>query len=99
MALPTAEDLRALLNAARDCGVTRLRITPDGGIEAEMAPATAVRMVDEINRAAPLAEDPLDVIRRETGAGTKQSAVDMLDVLASGGRFVQVGSGDPTQGS
>jgi hypothetical protein len=98
MELPKAEDLRALLAAARDCGVTRFKLTADGGLDFEMAASTpAERVVDEINRGAPLGEDPLDIVRREAAAGNKMPARDMLEVLASGGRFVPTGGGDPTQ--
>lgn len=97
LALPNAEELHTLLLAARDCGVTRLKISPDG-VEVEMAPVSpGMRLVEEINSSAPLREDPLAIIRREAAAGNKLPAQDMLEVLASGGRFVQVGSGDPTQ--
>jgi hypothetical protein len=95
MELPKPEELRALLTAARDCGVTRLRVSPDGGIEADMAPSASVAFADHSDR-APL-EDPLDILRREAAAGNKMPARDMLEVLASGGRFVPTSSGDPTQ--
>jgi hypothetical protein len=98
MDLPKAEDLRALLEAARACGVTRLKITPDGGVEAELAQATLGEvLIEQIDRGDPAGEDPLDIIRREAAAGNKMPARDMLEVLASGGRFVPTGGGDPTR--
>lgn len=96
MDLPKADDLRALLAAARDCGVTKLRITPDGGIDAELTPLhPGVQMVEEINRGAPI-EDPVDVIRRDAAARTKQPVRDLLDMLANGTRLVDTGNPDPT---
>jgi hypothetical protein len=103
MDLPKADDLRALLAAARESGISSLKITPEGGLEVTFAPvefqSVGSRLIEEVNRAAPIPEDPLDVIRREVGAGNKLPPADMLDVLAAGGRFMSVTSGDPTQGS
>jgi hypothetical protein len=92
MAFPSAEELRALLSAARDAGCTHLKISPTG-IEAEFAPKSVLQ---EINETVPLAFDPLDIVRREVAAQTKTSAVDLFDVVASGGRIVDAGNPDPT---
>jgi len=100
MNLPSAEEVRAVLTAARDCGVTRLKITlgPNPVFEAEMAPTSdGERILEKINRAAPLDDDPLAIVRREVAAGNKMPARDLLDLIANGTRVVPVGSGDPTQ--
>lgn len=95
MDLPDPEHLRALLTVARECGVTRLSI---GTFEAELSPLPAgVEVVRAINRGAPLAEDPLDVVRREAGSASRLPVRDLLDVLANGGRLVEIIAADPTQ--
>lgn len=99
MPLPSAEEFRALLTAARDCGVTRVKFSEgDNALEVELAAVSpGERIVEKLNSGGHLDEDPMTVIRREAAAGNKMPARDMLDHLVSGGRFVQV-SGDPTQG-
>lgn len=100
MNLPSAEEVRAVLTAARDCGVTRLKITlgPDSVFEAEMAAASdGERIIEKINRGAPLNDDPLAIVRREVAAGTRMPARDLLDLVANGTRVIPVGGGDPTQ--
>lgn len=98
MDLPKADDLRAIFEAARASGVTRLKIHPDGAIDVELAAEQAgERVVAAINAASPL--DPLDVIRATAGRqvppnGREQP--DILDVIASGGRLVEIGNPDPT---
>ncbi len=98
MPLPTAEQFRALLTAARDCGVTKCEFAPDGSIRFEMAPVSpGERVVNEIN-AATAGQDPLDVIRRQVSSGNELPPVrDLLDLVANGARVVQVGNGDPTR--
>ena len=93
MGLPTAEELRGLLQAARDCGVQRLRVGP---LDVTFHPKS---VVEEINQAAPLPAsqpDPLDIIRRNGTADARREPADILEALASGARLVETDNPDPT---
>ena len=95
MQLPKADDWRAFLLAARENGVTRLRVTPST-IEADLAPATPPSLVDAINKAAPLPEDPISIVRgtvRPTGAA---ELPDILEAMSEGGHIVETITPDPT---
>lgn len=105
MDLPKAADLRDIFAAARENGVTHLRI---GAFEVKLAPQAAVAArpgvdaVAAINGAAPLPEDPLDVVRRQAGIETDKAqrppkGDEILDMLGNGARFIPVGGpADPT---
>lgn len=88
--LPDPDQLRAVLTAARDTGVAVLDLP--GLLRVEFAPREGAPAPERIARAG----DPLDIIRDAVRTGNVQPAQDMIDHLAMGGRFVQVGSGDPT---
>ena len=99
---PKASQITAVLKAARDLGVTKLKI---GDFEAEWAGPPipealpdGAALVAAINRAAPLPRDPLEIIREENGReARKLNGRDALEVLASGGRLTINDSGDPTE--
>lgn len=98
MGLPSAEEFRALLTAARDCGVTRCEFGADGSVRFEMAaPTPGERVVQQINAASPTG-DPLDIIRRGAANGQEMPPVrDLLDLIANGARVIPAGNGDPTR--
>jgi hypothetical protein len=101
--LPKAEDLAAIFKAARDAGVTRLRI---GALEATLAPYSQADIVAAINRENPIpkgppgapAQDPFAAIRGRVNEATDERP-DVLDALANGARLVAPIDGDPTQPS
>jgi len=105
VALPDPVQLAAVLKAARENGVTHLRV---GTFECDMAP---LGVVEAINRVAPLPADPFDTIRQAAAGGIGaadaararqaqalaggESRPDILQALADGARLVN--TGDPTQ--
>lgn len=95
MQLPSADELRAIFRAAREEGITRLRLTADG-LEADVSLVTPADMVAEINKRAPLPPDPLAVVTGAARATENREPADVLDVLASGARLVETGNPDPT---
>ena len=99
MSLPSAEEFRALMSAARDCGVTRVKFSDGAGtdLEVELAPASpGERVVQQINASA--GADPLDLIRRSAAEGQLMPPVrDLLDLIANGVRVIPTGDGDPTR--
>lgn len=109
MALPNAEELRAVLAVSREYGVTHLRI---GGLEVRLAPPQpaqvqgidAAKLLAEINDRSPLpVGDPMEEIRRQLGITTRQAPGgngadgDVLDQLARGGRLTVNDEPDPTR--
>lgn len=109
MALPPVAELQAIFAAAREHGVTHLRV---GALEVRFAapvviarplPAGAeldgLAMVNAINSASPLPgeRDPIDVIR-EGGLDTQRRVVaDPIEILSRGGRLMDADPADPTQ--
>ena len=98
MNLPSADELRSIFAAAREHGVTHLRV---GGLEVRLAPlppAPAVPaesprpadLIAEINRAAPLpgSEDPTPLLRAQVNDSHKRTLSDPLDVISTGGRLL-----------
>jgi hypothetical protein len=104
MALPSAAELQAIFAAAREYGVTHLRVGPlevrFAGPAAQPVPVAfdGAAMVDAINAGAPLpGQDPLDTIR-EGGLDSQRRMVrDPLETLSRGGRLLDDGPADPTQ--
>lgn len=98
LTLPDAAQLAAVLKAARDNGVTRLKI---GTFEAHLAP---VGMVEAINRSAPLPSDPFDAIlaARQTqvainnplGVDRQSPVQEMAQAVMQGAKLVA--PADPT---
>lgn len=95
MTLPSAEELAALLKAAREQGVTRLRI---GALDVSFGPFTQADLVAMVNRDAPLpaADTPLANERRRPSEATRERP-DMLEALADGSRLVEPMENDPTR--
>jgi hypothetical protein len=106
MALPSAGELRDIFAAAREFGVTHLRV---GGLEVRLSVPQAVagRLEEQpsatailagINAASPLpARDPIDVIK-DTARDTQRRVMsDPLDILGRGGRLLDTDPADPTQ--
>lgn len=101
MELPKASDLREIFAAARENGVTHIRI---GGLEVRLSPlppaVPTASVVEKMGLGFPdqPGEDPIDVMRREAGNVSRRSGADALDIVASGGRLTaQPGlSADPT---
>lgn len=103
MPLPKAEEVRAILQAGRDLGVSELKVSPSGAIEAKYGAVTSAELLKEINARAPLpagGEDPIAAIRRQVAADAKAELPDMLEALANGARLVEpVAGADPTSPS
>jgi hypothetical protein len=102
MSLPKAEDLAAVLAAIGDAGpklqaagFTRLRL---GSLELTLAPKTrGERLVDDINKQAPLPAEPTVALNQPTAAELKdagfQPTFDLQEAIANGARLVD----QPTQ--
>lgn len=93
--LPDAEKLAAVLKAARDQGVTHLRL---GSLDVSFGPFTQADLVAMVNRDAPLpaTDSPLANARRQTNEATRERP-DALEELANGSRLVEPIENDPTR--
>lgn len=90
MQLPKAEDLRAIFAAARENGVVRLKI---GNIEVDLAP---MGLVDAIDEAHPLPEDPIAIVRGTVRPKGTAELPDILEAMSEGKRIVDTVTPDPT---
>lgn len=109
MALPSAGELREIFAAAREYGVTHLRVGP---LEVRLSPPPTVvaspfthtaqpdgaSMLADINAAAPLSgEDPIATIRRTGDDHQRRVVADPLELLNSGKPLLDMNPSDPTQ--
>lgn len=97
MTLPSADELRSIFAAAREHGVTHLRV---GALEVRLAPEPVLpsrpaaeldgaAMVAAINAKSPLpVGDPTETLKREVAAQGRRHIDDPLDIIASGGKLL-----------
>lgn len=95
MELPKAEELAAVLKAAREQGVTHLRL---GSLDVSFGPFTQADLVAMVNRDQPLpdVDSALANERRRPNEATRDRP-DMLEELANGSRLVEPVENDPTR--
>jgi hypothetical protein len=94
--LPSVDDLRAIFVAARENGITRLRL---GELEFDRQAAPAPDLLDAINKAAPLPadEDPIAIIRGTVRPKAHAEPQDILEAMAAGQPIVgPISQPDPT---